>query len=344
MKRYGKSADGILSVKQSFFGENSAHLQAALRHAQLYVQQPLRLRCKLCDTLLPSEPDFIKLGVPYASCQECHHLNGLHEDTTEFCRVVYLDEDYGAYYRNTSKEEFNNRVRSVYRPKVDFLIEALSAQGSVPAELSYVDIGAGSGHLVAAMLDAGLERCQGLELSPSQVAYGNLMMGEARLQAVSLSNSVRIARETDATVVSLIGVLEHLQELRTVLRALRENPIPQYIFLCVPLFGLCVFFEMVFPQVYPRHLVSDHTHLFTEKSILWMEKEFGFQRCAEWWFGSDMLDLFRHMSVAISQKDTTKGMTASWEQAMRPLIDPLQLAIDQRHLNSEVHLLLRIKR
>jgi hypothetical protein len=38
------------------------------------------------------------------------------------------------------------------------------------------------------------------------------------------------------------------------------------------------------------------------------------------------------------------GMVGAWDRMMRPLIDPMQFAIDRQLLASEVHLLLRIRR
>lgn len=344
MKRYGKSAAGILGVRQNFFSENEACLRDAKRHAGLYVQQPRRERCKLCDSALPATPDFVKLGVPYASCRTCTQLNGLHEDTAAFCEALYLDPAYAVYYGSADAERYRYRTTAVYRPKVDFLAEALAAEGREPRELSYADFGAGSGYLVAALRDAGLERSRGYEVSAEQAAFANACLGENRIEKIALGAAVDTVRHLEADVVSMIGVLEHLREPREVLAALRENPAPRYLYLCVPLFGLCVFLEMVFPHVYPRHLVSDHTHLFTPQSLDWMEKRYGFARVAEWWFGSDMLDLYRQASVSLGASESTAGMVGTWERMMRPLIDPMQLAIDERHLDSEVHLLLRIER
>jgi Methyltransferase domain len=344
MKRYGKSAEGILGVRQNFFAENDACLATAARHADLYLAQPRRANCKLCAAPLPSVPDFLKLGIPYASCASCTQLNGLREDTEAFCRAIYLDADYGVYYGSADSERYRYRVGAVYRPKIDFLVEALSEDGRRAREMSYADFGAGSGYLVAAMLDAGLTSCGGYEVSPDQVAYANRNIGEDRVRLIPIESAADAVRTLNAEVVSMIGVLEHLRELRAVLKALRENPVPQYLYLCVPLFGFCVFLEMAFPHVYPRHLVSDHTHLFTPQSLAWMEKEFGLERCAEWWFGSDMLDLYRQTSVTLARNEATSGMVDAWDRMMRPLIDPMQLAIDRQHLASEVHLLLRIRR
>jgi hypothetical protein len=56
---------------------------------------------------------------------DCGHLNGLYEDTDAFCRAVYLDESYAAYYGSADVERYRYRTDAIYRPRVDFLAEAL---------------------------------------------------------------------------------------------------------------------------------------------------------------------------------------------------------------------------
>jgi hypothetical protein len=344
LQRYGKSAEGILNVRQNFFDENDSSLRLVKSQADMYIAQPRRSRCKLCDGCLPDAPDFVKLKIPYASCPRCGHLNGLHEDTDAFCRAVYLDESYATYYSSADTERYRYRTQAIYRPKVDFLGEALAADGHTLTQLGYADFGSGSGYMVAALLDAGATHVTGIEVSPHQTAYAKQMVGETHFRLIDIAETITTVRNLDVDVVSIIGVLEHLQDQRAVLQALRDNPRINYIFLCVPLYGLCVFLEMVFPNVHPRHLITDHTHLFTEQSLRWMEQAYGFTRRAEWWFGSDMLDLYRQVLVSLSQTAETSGITDEWTRRMRPLIDPMQLAIDRQHLASEVHLLLRIER
>jgi predicted RNA methylase len=341
LQRYGKSSEGILNVQQSFFEENEASLQLVKSQAEIYIAQPRRTSCKLCNARLPDRPDFTKLSIPYVTCTHCSHLNGMHEDTDAFCRAVYLDESYASYYGSADAERYRYRTDAIYRPKADFLAEALAAEGHALSEFSCADFGAGSGYMVAALLGAGADRTIGIEVSPHQVAYAKQMVGADRFRLIDIADTVATVRGLDADVVTIIGVLEHLQDQRAVLQALRDNPRVEYMLLCVPLYGLCVFLEMVFPNIHPRHLIADHTHLFTEQSLRWMEQAYGFERCAEWWFGSDMLDLYRQVLVSLSQKAETSGMTKEWTRRMRPLIDPMQLAIDRQRLASEVHLVLR---
>ena len=94
----------------------------------------------------------------------------------------------------------------------------------------------------------------------------------------------------------MIGVLEHLQELRNILSALTCNSKIKYFYTLVPLFSMSTFLEIVSPNVFHRQAHYAHTHLFTESSIEWICKEFGFDLISEWWFGLDINDLFRNIS------------------------------------------------
>lgn len=344
LRRHGKAAAGILGVGQTFFADNAGALRNAEAHAALYTAQPPRTACKLCEAPLPAGPDFVKSGVPYASCCRCGHLNGLHEDTPAFCEAVYLDPAYGDYYASRDADAYAFRTRTIYAPKVEFLREALEGQGEALADLKVLDVGAGAGYFIDALGQAGVAQARGIELSPEMAGYGNAMLGAPRIERVGFAGTPDALRRTDADLVAMIGVLEHLRDPRGVLRLLRDETAVRHLFLVLPLFSFCVFLEMAFPASYPRHLVSDHTHLFTPQSIAHMEHEFGLARRAEWWFGSDLLDLYRHVRVTLQGNAGCSRMVEPWDGLMRSLIDPLQAQLDTRHLCSEVHLLLSFVR
>jgi hypothetical protein len=104
----------------------------------------------------------------------------------------------------------------------------------------------------------------------------------------------------------------------------------------LPLHSPTTFIEMAFPNVMQRQLSGDHTHLYTESSIDHLCREFGMSRVAEWWFGTDMMDLYRALAVSLNNEAANAMML--------PLIDPMQEAIDRRKASSEVHMLLAFKR
>jgi len=342
MIRFGKSAQSLLSHKADFFENNDA-VQAALeKFGTLYVQQPERTHCKCCHHPIGSTT-FVKKGIRYSVCDRCGHLNGMHEDTDAFCQAVYTDEGGKAYartYTAADEAQYRARVRDIYLPKAEFLQEALSNQNLAPANMKIADFGAGSGYFVSAMRDSGMMNSTGYEVSEVQVDLANRMIGEGAVERHELESAVFLAETVEAEVVSMIGVLEHVQKPREMLSALKENPNVRFFYMSVPLFSACVMLEAVFPKVMQRQLSAGHTHLFTEQSIDWICQEFGMKRVAEWWFGTDLVDLLRAVSVELSRSDDTRELVSYWQSAMIQTIDEAQLALDRRHLSSEVHMLL----
>jgi hypothetical protein len=343
--RYGKSSRDLLKHKHSLFEQNDMHQEEADRVAALYTHQPRRTRCKCCEGALDHH-SFTKMGIDYAVCIRCGHLNGGHEDTEAFCSSIYI-EDRGAHQRSfdaESEAHYRDRTNDIYVPKAEFLIDALNATGEDPKCLSFADLGAGSGYFVAALLHCGLVNAKGFETSEGQIGLAKRMLGNGKIEFCDLDEAIHIAATLDAEVFSLVHVLEHVREPRKLLAALKQNPSVKYIFLAVPLFSPCVYFEMIFPTVFHRHLTCGHTHLFSESSIDWLCSEFELIRVAEWWFGTDILDWYRNVMVRIHQQPETAKMADKWAELWAPAIDDLQLELDRRRMSSEVHLLLRIER
>lgn len=339
--RYGKPSGPLLALKQGFFTGNERFLQQGRAINEVYARQPTRKNCKNCDHPLRGQA-FAKQGVAYGICSRCGHLNGMHEDTDAFCATVYTrdcGESYAENYGASGEQAFQKRVADIYVPKAQFLCDSLNECCESADTLRYADFGAGSGYFVSALLAQDVREVTGFEVSEAQVRFGNAMMGQDRLRVHPLEKTVALAESVEADVVSMIGVLEHLQRPREILAALRRNPNVHNLYLSVPTFSPTVFFEMAFPSVMQRQLSAGHTHLYTESSLNWMAKEFGMQQLAAWWFGTDMLDLFRDVAVVLEQQAETRGMVEAWGEMFTPSIDAVQVELDKRHLASEVHML-----
>ena len=333
--RFGKPAAPLLRHKASFIRENDDLLAVQMRQAALYRSQPPRERCMTCAAPIGGVT-FVKLGVGFSLCNRCSHLNGMHADTDAFCDAIYsadAGEAYAINYAEPDKAAYDARVRDIYTPKIDFLFDALRDRGEGPEHLQFADIGAGSGYLLAALAVAGAGNCEGYELSKAQITLAQTMQPDVRLHQHELADVYLVAEKLSADVVTLIGVIEHLQEPRRMLAALKSNARVRYLFLSVPLLSLSVYLELAFPPVMQRHLSGGHTHLYTEKSLQYLCDEFGLERCAEWWFGLDMADFYRAFYIAVGDA----------AQLILPLLDDLQLSLDKKKLSSEVHMLLRLR-
>lgn len=128
MKKYGKSFLGLEKFKRYTFEQNDSLLAEILQTAAFYISQPKRKRCKLCNTPIANKPDFIKHTVPYAICNRCGHLNGLHEDTDAYADAIYTADEgysYAKAYASTNRKDYYKRIKTIYSPKAHFLLDAL---------------------------------------------------------------------------------------------------------------------------------------------------------------------------------------------------------------------------
>jgi len=343
VQKYGKSSAEVIAQKHSFFEENEKHLAVEKEIAKVYASQPLRTRCKNCDTLLGDGYDFVEVDTAYVFCDTCGHVNGCHEDSDEFCHYVYNNdagESYGLNYSVADRTAYNIRMESIYLPKAEFLIEALSVDGKDVESLSFLDFGAGSGYFVAALQKLRLD-VKGYEISSSQVDFANAMLDQKLLHSFEPQDTKKMIANSESQVFSMIGVLEHLQDPRTALYAIKDNNNIEYVYISVPLFSFSVFFEKLSPDIFSRQLSGGHNHLYTEESLHYMFEEFGFEIVGEWWFGSDMMDVHRHVEVMMQKSQSSDKMRMMWKNSFTKTIDDLQMVLDKQHLSSEVHIVLK---
>lgn len=347
IKQYGKSSASYIVQKQSYFDDNDKHIGVQKKISDIYIKQPIRLHCKNCNHALTAEHDFIKNGIKYKICSTCSHLNGAHEDTNDFCKIVYTGDegrDYAQAYKTSDLEDFEYRLSSIYIPKAEFLYTSLINIDVDPHKMKYLDVGAGSGYFVGALSKIGLKNISGSEVSKYQVDFGNKMIGLDYLSVHKIDDTNELLQSTNANVVSLMGVLEHLQDPRSAIKCIKDNKSIDYLYISVPLFSLSVFLEMAATSVFHRHLTGGHTHLYTKDSLQHLVDEFEFNIVSEWWFGADIADLYRHLVTDIKEKNQcSEVLIKSFQNMISPLIDSMQLELDKKHRSSEVHLLLKKK-
>jgi 2-polyprenyl-3-methyl-5-hydroxy-6-metoxy-1,4-benzoquinol methylase len=344
--KYGKSLINLLSHKKSFFDSNDDLLSDLKSINDVYIKQPRRKHCKNCNSKLLGS-SFVKQNVKYIICHKCEHLNGSHEDTDEFCSALYTEDDgqkYASNYNVKNISEYNKRVTDIYLPKAKYLKKSLLTIEKKPELLSYVDFGAGSGYFISAMRKAGFSNSIGYEVSKSQTEMGNSILGRKSIILHSKNDTLNIINSLTADVVSMIGVLEHLQNPRDVLSALKKNTNVRFLFISVPTFSPSVFLEAVFPEAMHRQLSGGHTHLYTEKSLEHLISEFDLKKVSAWWFGADMMDFYRFIYTSLKANKDTQEIVEEWSKVFIPLMDQMQIEIDKKHLSSEVHMLLEFPR
>lgn len=328
--KFSKESSAVIKNKQSFFNENLKHLEYVRGVNGLYKQQPPRVNCKTCDHPL-GKPSISVHGVDYVVCGNCGHLNGVHEDSRDFAEVIYNAAE-GKNYSQNYKDDYFNRVVDIYKPKVEFLSEALALQKV--SNFSITDVGCGGGHFVAACEQLNIS-CTGYDTNLELIRLGSEMLTDNRVEVSELDDIADVIRSVETPVVSLIGVLEHLMDPLSALSAFKESK-ANYLYLQVPLFSFSVLLESANPDVFPRQLNAGHTHLYTRESLSYLQKKLGFKTAGEWWFGTDVVDLFRHLLIKSQvDEDERKGLV---HRLLGQHIDDLQSVFDRSRNCSGVNL------
>lgn len=329
--KFSKESSAVIKNKQSFFNENLKHLEYVRGVNDLYKKQPTRINCKTCNHAL-GKPSISVHDVDYAVCDKCGHFNGVYEDTREFAEVIYNSGE-GKNYSQNYKNDYLSRVIDIYKPKVEFLCEALALWDVY--DVSITDVGCGGGHFVAACEQLNV-RCTGYDTNLELIRLGNEMLAENSVEVSELDDIADVIRSVETPVISLVGVLEHLMDPLSALTAFKESR-ANYLYLQVPLFSFSVLLESANPDVFPRQLNAGHTHLYTRESLSYLQNKFGFSTVGEWWFGTDVVDLFRHLSIK-SQVDEGDRKELV-ESLLGQHIDDLQSVFDRSRNCSGVNLI-----
>lgn len=331
---YSKSSENYFRLKRDYVRSNQSLLADAVRQNHLYTDQIKRMHCKLCGTPLSQDVDFTSHNVQYVFCKNCGHLNGCFDDTQEFANSLYIIDNDSEYSFCYTANDYDDQCVNIYAPKSSFLTDNLPA-----GDHKILDVGCGSGYFVYAALKQGLS-ATGIDVNSKMIEYGNhnihALLGQRPLSLVSESEFLTKIAETDANVISAVGVIEHLRDPHAFFQAFALSK-AQYLFYSVPMFSLSVYLEIQFPDVFPRQLSGGHTHLFTEDSLLKFYDLLGVNPTAEWRFGTDMIDLFRSLTVRLTSRNISEHSLAIFQKMFGACVDKCQAALDTTHFCSEIH-------
>lgn len=331
--KFSKSYKNIFRIKKDFYKNNIKNLNSVLKINNLYKKQPKRKNCKNCNS--KNLTSFIEnFGIQYKICNNCDHVNGEYQDTIKFAERVY-SMNRGKDYAKNYLSDYDLRVKNIYKPKVDFLTSIIKKK------FKLVDMGCGAGHFVKALENKKIDAI-GYDTSKELCKLGNLKVKKNKIINIKLSDSYKIVEESqNIDVLSMIGVLEHLVDPSRMLRSFKKSNI-KYLYILVPMFSLSTFIENSFTKVFPRSLSGAHTHAYTEKSLNYLSKKYNLKIIGEYWFGTDIPDLYR--SLLCSGKILNKKIYQKEIQIrLVNLIDDLQKVLDRKKVCSEAHILFEKK-
>jgi hypothetical protein len=330
--KYSKPSFAVIKNKSSFFNQNEELLKRVRDVNRYYLKQKKRTKCKVCSNKI-TDTHLIIHEVPYCLCSKCGHFNGLHEDSIEFADYLY-SEDNGKDYASNYIKDYKNRVTDIYKPKVEFLIDCLKLVENINV-FDVTDIGCGGGHFVKALEDSNISAV-GYDTNKLLIDIGKKNLISNNVDSMSLDSVNEYIMSSNSQVLSLVGVLEHLLEPNKALDAFNKSK-SKYLYLQVPLFSFSALLESIHDEVFPRQLNAGHTHLYTQESINYFCRKYNLTIIGEWWFGSDMVDLYRHLKVLGNSK-SSKEITHS---LFGDLIDDLQSSFDKKKICSGVNMIIK---
>ena len=339
VSRYGKSFQKLFAHKQQMFENNDNMLIEAERLMAFYQLQPNRVICKICDTSIDGLGAKIyhgKLKIEYTQCTYCGHFNGLHQDANQYMNTLYREaggEAYGQNYKPLAQSDFDSRVNDIYLPKAQYLFDIAPI---IKDPGVFLDIGCGTGHFASALLSMGLKSVTGVDVSSTQISIARKLVAGADFGVVEPDAIGDFVDSIRPRFVSLVGVLEHLQDPVKMLTRIKNCKSVEVVFLSVPMYSLTVLIEAAFVNVFPRQLSGGHTHLFTQQSLDYVSREIlDFNIAGDWWFGTDAIDLYRALLVNLGQSQPFAQLEL--KRLMGSVLDELQLVFDKAKLCSEVH-------
>ena len=331
--KFSKSYKNVSLIKKDFISDNVKYFLYAKKINSAYKKQIKRKKCKNCNSKI-SKPFLKNFEINYCVCIKCGHLNGVYEDSEKFNKWLYArgeGKNYNIFYRKF----YNSRVKNIYAPKVDFL------KNVIKEKIKVIDYGSGVGYFLKA-LEAKKVQAIGLETNKQSVIRGSKFLKKNKLYHCKFGDNFVFKKYSrDYNTLALIGVLEHINP-KNLLKDFKLSKL-KYLYIAVPALSLSVFLENVFSKVFPRVLSNGHTHLYTEKSLNYFAKKNNLKIIGEWWFGTDIPDLFRSLLVSANFINK-KVYTEQINKIFKNTIDQLQSVLDKNKTCSEIHMIFKKKR
>lgn len=181
-------------------------------------------------------------------------------------------------------------------------------------DMKVLDVGAGSGYFIKALLNNGFNSVKGYEVSNQQTTFANEMLNSNIVDEIEMDNLLNLIKNTNLEIISMIGVLEHLTNPREILKAISGNRNIKYYYLSLPLFSFSVLFELLNEDYFNRQLSGGHTHLYTNESIDYFCEEFKLEIISKWFFCADAMDLFRFSLLKMNSVQDNKLISDFFEK------------------------------
>jgi 2-polyprenyl-3-methyl-5-hydroxy-6-metoxy-1,4-benzoquinol methylase len=300
---------------------------------------PKRKNCLLCGKILKGQI-FDHRGLNFIKCAECSHIQSEANPPKDYPFIPKTGYEYKSIYPRQTEEEYNDRKKRVYTPKLDWAVDCLKGFG-IPLEkqknLSWTEIGCGAGYFLSSLSDLGIKNYTGIDRDDNLVKFAQERLSQNKIK-LSKKNAEEIVKENKSNIYVAFFVFEHLENSFTFWKSLKKLPKGTILIFSVPIFGFSCIIENIFRKNYARNLDGAvHTQLYTDKSIDYALNMSGFEKRAEWIFGQDAGDLLRILKSNLNKYP--KEMTDLFSGKLTLSGDELQTALDHTRLADQRHMI-----
>jgi len=327
---HGKPID-ITKLKQPVLSNIRGHLEkiesivSFLSESESAIEQN---SCYICGCVEREEVTEIH-GFTYVKCSDCHHVYTTKRYTDEAIRRFYEENAYWAKVTYANKDTYEYRRENVAKPKVKFAERYLGKANGY-----WLDIGSGVGDLVSVAKELGWNAI-GLELSRTSTEFAQEVFG-IELQRLTLDEYLDLHPEIEGqlSVVSMIGLLEHVVDPVAILRRVYGGLLPEGgVMIQVPnAQSLASMVQVTFPENVFRHMSPiEHIMVFSESSLSRALDLVGFEVVAFWYHGLDMYEL---MTNLVLSNDRIAG-SRLYDLLLESLND-FQAVMDERELSDRI--------
>ncbi len=310
--------------------ENKQRQDAFLRSLQGTTK---RTRCLLCDTPLPVA-SFLHRQTRYLLCEECGHIQS--EQVVSSSSKV----NFSTTYPLLDKDAWQSRCQRIYQPKLEWILRQLRQERLLqgdPVDASWFEIGVGAGYFLGALHEAGIAAYGGIEANPELAKRVQEKFGQEKV--ICGQDIASAIQNSTAQIYTAFFVLEHLEEQKILIDALKAKPEGTVFVFSVPTFGLTPVLDAIFTENAAKCLDGAvHRQLFTEKSIDYLLHSMGYRPVAQWLFGQDAIAL-THTLLSQAQRIFNDSLYLQFKSKSECLLNDMQKVIDKHFLCDARHIL-----
>jgi SAM-dependent methyltransferase len=276
--------------------------------------------CPCCCAPVAGAGETVRIfDVPYYRCSSCGHAFIRDQPSDEALHSIFAhSEAHSAPYIDHASVEI--RQDQIIRPKVEWVLDIFRRLYD-GAPKRALDVGAGGGHFVAGLRNAGVA-AEGIEISSVSRAFAREAFG-IELSAEDFLAARNLEPQFD--LLTFWGLLEYAPEPRRFLdtaRPLLRNG-NGLLVVEVPRFNcLGTAVQAKTPQTVARHLdPTTHVNTFTDSSLATALVETGFHPVAVWYFGMDVYEMLLQMALRMDDPNVLDRLS--------DFIPVLQASVDQ---------------